>query len=82
MNWNDILADFEKEFASARKEKMHAAKMLREVGLYLAQAERTDAGADVIDRLDLMNMALTQAAKENVCSNTKCPHYNKKCKMR
>ncbi|MFZ3147485.1 MAG: hypothetical protein WA137_00430 [Methanothrix sp.] len=45
-------------------------------------AEAASADASLIDRLDMMQIVLTQAAKENVCTNTKCPHYNKKCRMR
>jgi hypothetical protein len=40
------------------------------------------AGAEIVDRLDMMLMTLTEAATENVCTNTKCPHYDKKCRMR
>ena len=48
----------------------------------LGQAKQASAREDVINRLDMMLLALTDAAKENVCINTKCPHYSKKCKMR
>ena len=46
------------------------------------ERESSSIGAEIIDRLDLMLMTLTEAAKENVCTNTKCPHYDKKCRMR
>lgn len=55
--------------------KIRVAKALRE-------AESASVGFEIIDRLEMMLMALTEAAKENVCTNTRCPHYNKKCKMR
>jgi hypothetical protein len=78
-------ADLEKleaEFAVSRKEKMSAQKMLEKVTKALFDAEAASSDASLIDRLDMMQMVLTQAAKQNVCTNAKCPHYNKKCKMR
>ncbi|MDD1751006.1 MAG: hypothetical protein LUO89_14170 [Methanothrix sp.] len=76
------LAKLEAEFAVSRKEKVLAHKMLQKVAKILSEAEAASADASLIDRLDMMQMVLTQAAKENVCTNTKCPHYSKKCKMR
>ena len=76
------LAKLEAEFALSRKEKMLAHNMLQKVAKALSEAEAASADASLIDRLDMMQMVLTEAAKENVCTNTKCQHYNKKCKMR
>ena len=76
------LAKLEAEFAVSRKEKMLAHNMLEKVARALSEAEAASADASLIDRLDMMQMVLTEAAKENVCTNTKCQHYNKKCKMR
>ena len=76
------LAKLEAEFAVSRKEKMLAHNMLQKVSEALSEAEAASADASLIDRLDMMQMVLTEAAKENVCTNTKCQHYNKKCKMR
>jgi endonuclease/exonuclease/phosphatase (EEP) superfamily protein YafD len=76
------LAKLEAEFALSRKEKMLAHNMLQKVALALSEAEAASADASLIDRLDMMQMVLTEAAKENVCTNVKCPHYNRKCKMR
>ncbi|MHB8118448.1 MAG: hypothetical protein ACYDHX_06975 [Methanothrix sp.] len=76
------LAKLEAEFAVSRKEKMLAHNMLQKVAKALFAAEAASADASLIDRLDMMQMVLTEAAKENVCTNTKCQHYNKKCKMR
>jgi endonuclease/exonuclease/phosphatase (EEP) superfamily protein YafD len=80
---NDVdLAKLEAEFAVSRKEKMLAHNMLQKVAKALSLAEAASADASLIDRLDMMQMVLTQVSKENVCTNAKCPHYNKKCKMR
>ena len=76
------LAKLEAEFAVSRKEKMLAHNMLEKVAKALYVAEEASSDASLIGRLDMMQMVLTEAAKENVCTNTKCPHYNKKCKMR
>jgi hypothetical protein len=76
------LAKLEAEFALSRKERIQAHNMLQKVSKALSEAEGASADASLIDCLDMMQMALTEAAKENVCTNTKCPHYNKKCKMR
>lgn len=76
------LAKLEAEFAQSRKEKMLAHKMLEKVAKALSEAEAASVDASLIDRLDMMQMVLTKAAKENFCTNTKCPHYNKKCRMR
>ncbi len=82
VNWNDRLAELEAEFAVSRQEKMQARNMLAKVAAALSQAEEASADIAVIDRLDMMQILLNEAVKDNVCTNTKCPHYNKKCKMR
>jgi hypothetical protein len=81
VNEEDI-AGLEAEFAVSRKEKMLARALLEKVVEILSLAESESAAPWIIDRLDVMQIALTETVKENVCTNTKCPHYNKKCKMR
>ncbi len=81
-DWNAFLKDLEGELADIRKERTRASHLLQKAEVALRQAEQASAGEDVINRLDMMLLALTDAAKENVCTNTKCPHYSKKCKMR
>jgi hypothetical protein len=76
------LTKLEAEYARSRKEKLLAQKMLEKVTKALDVAQAASVDASLIDRLDMMQMVLTEAAKENVCTNTKCPHYNKKCRMR
>ncbi len=60
---------------------MRAMDLKQRVAQALQEVE-SSIGAEIIDRLDMMLMTLTEAAKENVCTSTKCPHYNKKCRMR
>jgi hypothetical protein len=76
------IAGLEAEFATSRREKMLARALLERVAEVLSSAEAESAAPSIIDRLDVMQIALTEAVKENVCTNTKCPHYNKKCRMR
>ncbi len=47
----------------------------------MAEAEGLRAGHEIIDRLDDLLVLLTERARD-VCANTKCPHYGKKCRMR
>jgi hypothetical protein len=61
-------AELEAEFALSRKEKMLAHNMLQKVSKALSEAEAVSADALLIDRLDMMQMVLTEAAKENVCT--------------
>ncbi len=81
-DWNALLKDLEGEFANIRKERMRASRLLQKAKVALGLAEQASAGEDVINRLDMMLLVLTEATKENICTNTKCPHYNKKCRMR
>ena len=46
-----------------------------------ARAEAAHANSDLLDRLDMLLVNLTEASRD-VCTNTRCPHYGKKCKMR
>ena len=58
------------------------AKVLKdEVEVAMARAEASELGAELIDRLDILLLNLTEASRD-ICTNTRCPHYGKKCKMR
>jgi hypothetical protein len=61
---------------------MQTQELKNRVEQTLQHAESASADVEAINRLDMMLMVLTEMAKENVCTNQKCPHYNKKCKMR
>ncbi len=68
--------------AQARSVKGEKARVLKEKAeRALAKAEAASASPELIDRLDGLLMVLTEASRD-VCTNTKCPHYNKKCRMR
>jgi hypothetical protein len=58
------------------------ARVLKdEVEVAMARAEASELGAELIDRLDILLLNLTEASRD-ICTNTRCPHYGKKCKMR
>ena len=82
LNWNTLLEKLEAEAASSLGERGRANKLKAEVERLLAMAEAEAADSKTVDRLDMLLIRLTEALKENVCTNTRCPHYDKKCKMR
>ncbi len=82
MNWKALLERLEAEAVSSRGERGRALKLKAEVERLLSRAESEAADLETANRLDLLLMRLTEASKENVCTNTRCPHYDKKCKMR
>ena len=63
-------------------DRMRAQELKNRVEEVLQHAESVSSDVEAVNRLDMMLMVLTEKAKENVCTNQKCPHYNKKCKMR
>jgi len=71
--------DLENQASYLKGEKARVLKEKAE--LVLARAEAAEAGADLLDRLDMLLVNLTEASRD-VCTNTRCPHYGKKCKMR
>jgi hypothetical protein len=74
-----MVRELEARAGSTKGEKARDLKKVVEKAL--AEAEGSHASADLIDRLDGLLMVLTEASRD-VCTNAKCPHYNKKCKMR
>ncbi len=73
------LREIEAKAGSAKGEKARILKASVEKAL--ADAEATSALPEIIGRLDDLLVVLTEASRD-VCTNTKCPHYSKKCKMR
>ena len=71
--------DLEEKSAYIKGEK--ARELKETVASYLARAEASSTRADLIDRLDNLLLGLTEASRD-VCTNTRCPHYGSKCKMR
>jgi hypothetical protein len=82
VDWETVLVQLERESTSIRGDRMQTQELKNRVEKALQHAESVSADMTAINRLDMMLMVLTEKAKENVCTNQKCPHYNKKCKMR
>ena len=77
--WDDLLQDLEAQAKSPGKAKASALKA--QVEKLMEESEAVSAPPDVVDRLDGLLMTLTEAVRD-ACTNEKCPHYGKKCKMR
>jgi len=86
MNVDELRTVVEELESSARSldgEKMTAQELKRRSEEAMKEAEsRPVEFATLIDRLDYLLIVLTERAKDNVCTNYKCPHYGRKCKMR
>jgi hypothetical protein len=75
----NTVRELEAQAGSAKGERARVLKGTVEAAL--AKAEGSRASHEIINRLDDLLVVLTEASRD-VCTNTKCPHYNKKCKMR
>lgn len=71
--------ELEDRVAYLKGEKARVLK--EEVERALDRAESAHSEPELIDRLDALLLSATEASRD-VCTNTKCPHYYKKCKMR
>jgi hypothetical protein len=78
--WELLVADLESQARTVRAGE--GARVLKfRVEDVMSRAENDSASAEIVDRLDHLLIVLTEASRD-VCTNAKCPHYNKKCKMR
>lgn len=81
LEWEKLVAELESQALSVGTSE--GAKTLKsKVQEAMTEAESNSAPSAIIDRLDLLVLALTESSRENVCTNTRCPHYDKKCRMR
>lgn len=81
LKWEELANDLEAK-ARATRAGESAKALKHEVDEAIAKAESDHVPADIINRLDQLLLTLIEASRDNVCTNTKCPHYNKKCRMR
>jgi len=72
--------ELEVQAGSLKGEKARSLK--KEVEKALAEAESIYISSELVNRLDNLLIMLMEVSRDNVCTNTKCPYYNKKCKMR
>lgn len=75
--WLELLSELE-AMARSSESSVTAHALLHRVE---ALAKRDDVPQELEDRLDMLLMELTESARD-ACTNTKCPHYGKRCKMR
>ena len=81
LEWEKLVAELEAQALAIRTSE--SAKMLKsKVQEAMTLAESNSAPQGIIDRMDLLMLVLTESSRENVCTNIKCPHYDKKCRMR
>jgi hypothetical protein len=81
MSWDDIVEELESEAKLVGNHKDLARTLKSRVEDAISRAD-SSAGDDILNRLDLLLISLTEASRESACTNAKCPHYGKKCKMR
>jgi hypothetical protein len=78
--WELLVADLESQARTVRAGE--GARVLKvRVEDVMSRAENDSASAEIVDRLDHLLIILTGGSRD-VCTNAKCPHYNKKCRMR
>ncbi len=81
LEWEKLAGELESQARTVRTGE--GARILKaKVEETMSIAENGYAPTDIMDRLDLLLMNLTEKSRDNICTNTKCPHYNKKCRMR
>jgi hypothetical protein len=81
LEWEKLAGELESQARTVRIGE--GARILKDkVEETMSIAENGSAPTDIMDRLDLLLMNLTEKSRDNICTNTKCPHYNKKCRMR
>jgi len=81
-SWNSLADELESQAKSIQGQKMAALELKGRVEKAISDAEAAFQPPELISRLDLLLMDLTEAARESACTNTRCPQYGKKCKMR
>jgi len=82
LTWHKFVSDLEREAGSLHGDWMRTVALRDRVGEIVAGPEFRDLSPDLQERLDGLLVELTAQTRENVCTNEKCPHYNKSCKMR
>ncbi|HWQ18910.1 MAG TPA: hypothetical protein VN455_03975 [Methanotrichaceae archaeon] len=81
-SWNALADELESQAKSVQGQKMEALKLKGRVEKAISDAEAASKDPELISRLDLLLMDLTEASRQSACTNTRCPQYGKKCKMR
>ena len=82
LTWKKIVSDLEGEFSSHSGDWMRSVELRDRIGEIVTGPEFSDLAPDLQERLDLLHLELVALTRENVCTNERCPHYKKSCKMR
>ena len=82
LTWQKIVSDLEGEFSSLQGDWMRSVELRDRIGEIVTGSDFPDLALDLQGRLDLLHVELVALTRENVCTNERCPHYNKSCKMR
>ena len=82
MSWRKIVSDFERETRSLHGDRTRSVELRDKIGEIVAGPEFPDLAPDLQGRLDLLHVELVASTRENVCTNERCPHYHRDCKMR
>jgi hypothetical protein len=82
LTWKKIVSDLEREFSSLQGDWMRSVELRDRIGEIVAGPDFAGLAPDLQGRLDLLHLELVALTRENVCTNERCPHYKKSCKMR
>jgi hypothetical protein len=82
LTWRKIVSDFEREFSTLHGDRTRSVELRDRIGEFVARPEFPDLAPDLQGRLDLLHVELVALTRENVCTNERCPHYHRDCKMR
>ncbi len=82
LTWRKIVSDLEQEFFSLHGDWMRSVELRDRIGEIVAGSGFRDLAPDLQERLDSLHVELVASTRENVCTNERCPHYHRDCKMR
>jgi len=82
LTWKKIVSDFERDFTALHGDRMRSVELRDRIGEIVSGPEFSNLAPDLQERLDLLHVELVALTRENVCTNERCPHYHRDCKMR
>ena len=81
LTWQKFVSDLEREFSSLHSDWMRSVELRDRIGEIVEGPDFPDLSPDLQGRLDLLHVELVALTRENVCTNERCPHYKKSCKI-
>jgi hypothetical protein len=82
LSWRKIVSDLEQQARYLHDDWMRSVELRDRIGEIISGPEFRGLAPDLQERLDLLHVELVALTRENVCTNERCPHYKKSCKMR